>query len=148
MLPAFTPSRNGSCSFQTFAEICPLALPSWSTANGSPFLVTLSSRPRTMSSCCTRAPTASDPMSSTLIAGPPVRSRLGHPDDFAFVVDAHLDLKSADAARLPGDPRLVQLGALSLRRRLHRQLLERVLAALLALVRARDFFRAFARDLP
>src|ERR1017187_9688424 len=116
-LPAFTPSRNGSCSFHTFAEICPLAFPSCSTANGSPFFVTLSSRPRTMSSCCTRAPTASTARSSSLMGW----SRLCHPHDLTFLVDAHLRLQAADAARLLRDPRLVQLGAGRLGRGLYRQ---------------------------
>src|ERR1700719_809852 len=124
-LPVFTPSRKGSCSFHTFAEIWPLAFPSWSTANGSPFLVTLSSRPRTMSSCCTRAPTASVERSIALMRG----SWLRHPHDLAFFVDSHFRLQSADAAAFPCDPRFVQLGAIPFRDRFHAEFLVVVLAA-------------------
>src|ERR1035437_6770816 len=115
-LPAFTPSRNGSCSFRTFAEICPLAFPSCSTANGSPFFVTLS-------------------------------SRLRHPHDLAFLVDAHQRLQAADAARLLRDPRLVQLRAIRLRRRFHREFHVRVFTAAFAWVRPGDSLRALTRDL-
>src|SRR5471030_3037916 len=127
-LPVFTPSRNGSCSFQTFAEICPLALPSCSTAKGSPFFVTLSSRLRTMSSCCTRSPVASVERSSALIVFLP-GSRLRHPHDLAFFVDAEFFLQSAHAARFLREPRFVQLGAFVPRDGLHGEFLVRVLAA-------------------
>src|SRR6266481_6900058 len=145
-LPAFTPSRKGSCSFHTLAEICPLAFPSWRTANGSPFWVTLSSRPRTMSSCCTRSPTASAERSSTLTVFP-AASRLRDPHDLAFFVDAELFLKPAYAARLLREPGFVQLRPFAFRDGLNGEFLVRVLAATLACVRPRDFLRALTRDL-